>query len=270
MLWIRCLDPLLLLQAVVEVEADMKRSLSFSRNLTILAIAGGLFHACGSASFKGDGGGSETTRNLQPTAAPMSPVSPSNRGTAPLNPGMNPAVNPSVPRNTTTNTVQTIGGIVNQIRNNIDVTRTDREIVFGGNKVFHIGDGRFPASSCQRQLQAYDLSGTKYAFEFEVTEDATTLEMDVLTVCGVDYSDSNSINLVQKDGNTLRRDLIRAGVSRAGLRTMTVGKGRYEILVESGRNTSAGVEGGDNDDFIVGQVRIRASKNINPGNVRVE
>lgn len=245
----------------------MKRAFSHSilRNLTAMAVAGGLFHACGSASFKGDGGASETTRSLQPSAPPMSPAAP----VAPATPA-NPGVTPSTPQSTTTNTVQTIGGIVNRIRNNIDVTRTDREIVFGGNKVFHIGDGKFPASSCQRQLNAYELSGTKYAFEFEVVEDGTTLEMDVLTVCGVDYSDSNYINLVQKGGSSMRRDLIRAGVSRTGLRTMTVGKGRYEILVESTRNTSAGVEGGDNDDFIVGQVRIRASKNINPGDVRVE
>lgn len=250
----------------------MKRasSHSFLKNLTVMLVAGGLFHACGSASFNGNGGGSETTRNLQPatptTSTPMTPVAPGTRAN-PVNPGV---TNPSVPQNTTTNTVQTIGGIVNQIRNNVDITRSDREIVFGGNKVFHIGDGKFPASSCQRQLNAYELSGTKYAFEFEVTEDGTTLEMDVLTVCGVDYSDSNYINLVQKGGSNMRRELIRAGVSRAGLRTMTVGKGRYEILVESSRNSSAGVEGGDNDDFIVGQVRIRASKNINPGNVRVE
>jgi hypothetical protein len=166
--------------------------------------------------------------------------------------------------------VQTIGGIINTIRNNIDVTRTDREIVFGGDKVFHIGDGRYPASSCQRQINSYALSGTKYFFEFEVLEDSTLVDIDILTVCGVDYSDSNAVNLVGSGSQSLDSRFIRAGALTAGLNARTLNKGRYSVLVESKRNTTAGVEGGDNDDFLVGRVRIRASRNITPGDVRVE
>jgi hypothetical protein len=44
------------------------------------------------------------------------------------------------------------------------------EIVFGSAKVFHIGDGKYGGSSCQQTIEAYALSGTKYYFEFEVTE----------------------------------------------------------------------------------------------------
>ncbi len=227
--------------------------------MTVLAIAAGLVHACGSANFKGSGDGSHTTREetLQPTAVPAAPLMP----VAPV---------ATTPQNTTTNTVQTIGGIINTIRNNIDISRTDREIIFGGDKVFHIGDGNFSASTCQRQLNAYSLSGTKYSFEFDVLEDATVVQMDVLTVCGVDYSDSNTINLMQSGSNNLEKDFIRAGVSKTGLSSISLSKGHYAIMVESTKNTSAGVTGGDNDDFIVGQVRVRASKNITPGNVQVQ
>lgn len=229
------------------------------QKITVLAIAAGLFQACGSTNFKGSGDGTQTTREetLQPTAVPAVPQAPS----APV---------AMTPQNTTTNTVQTIGGIINTIRNNVDISRTDREIVFGGDKVFHIGDGKFSASTCQRQLNAYSLSGTKYSFEFEVLEDATVVQMDVLTVCGVDYSDSNTINLMQSGTSNLEKEFIRAGASKTGLNALSLSKGRYAIMVESTKNTSAGVSGGDNDDFIVGQVRIRASKNIAPGNVQVQ
>jgi len=229
------------------------------QKMTVVAIAASLAHACGSANFKGSGGGSQTTREetLQPTAVPSTPQAP-----------VVPAA--TTPQNTTTNTVQTIGGIINTIRNNIDISRTDREIVFGGDKVFHIGDGKFSASTCQRQLNAYSLSGTKYSFEFEVLEDATVVQMDVLTVCGVDYSDSNTINLIQSGSTNMEKDFIRAGASKTGLNSLSLSKGRYAVMVESTKNTSAGVSGGDNDDFIVGQVRIRASKNIAPGNVQVQ
>ena len=230
--------------------------------ITVLTIAAVLVQACGSANFKGSGDGTQTSREvtLQPTGVPAVPQA---QG-APVAPV------PTTPRNTTTNTVQTIGGIINTIRNNIDISRTDREIVFGGDKVFHIGDGKFSASTCQRQLNAYSLSGTKYSFEFEVLEDATVVQMDVLTVCGVDYSDSNTINLMQAGTSNLEKDFIRAGASKTGLNSISLSKGRYAIMVESTKNTSAGVSGGDNDDFIVGQIRVRASKNITPGNVQVQ
>lgn len=232
------------------------------QKIIVVGIAAGLAHACGSANFKGSGDGTQTTREqtLQPTVVPSVPGVPQTP-TAPV---------ASTPQNTTTNTVQTIGGIINTIRNNIDISRTDREIVFGGDKVFHIGDGKFSASTCQRQLNAYSLSGTKYSFEFEVLEDATVVQLDVLTVCGVDYSDSNTINLIQSGSTNLETDFIRAGASRTGLNSLSLSKGRYAIMVESTKNTSAGVSGGDNDDFIVGQIRVRASKNITAGNVQVQ
>ena len=245
----------------------MKFSHSIFQKMTIAAItAGGMLHACGSTSFKGSGDGTQITRNeaLPPSTGPAAPLVPASPGRTAIVPAA------TTPQNTTTNTVQTIGGIINTIRNNIDISRTDREIIFGGDKVFHIGDGQFSASTCQRQLSAYSLSGTKYSFEFEVIEDLTVVQLDVLTVCGVDYSDSNFINLVQSDSKTIDKALIRAGVSRAGLNTITLGKGHYAIMVESTRNTTAGVDGGDNDDFIVGQVRVRASKNITAGDVKVQ
>ncbi len=243
----------------------MKNSNSFFLKFTVVALAGVMFQSCGSASFNGSGDGTHTnrTQTLPQTPAPVAPLTPR----APVAPTV-PTV--QVPQNTTTDTVQTIGGIVNTIRNNIDVRRTDREVIFGGDKVFHIGDGRFPASSCQSQLKAYPLSGTKYSFNFNVLEDGTRVELDLLTVCGVDYSNSNYLSLVQSSGASLARELIRSGVSRSDLNTITLNKGQYAITVESTMNNTVGVEGGDNDDFIVGGVRIRASKNITAGDVRVQ
>lgn len=235
------------------------------RSILVALTAGSLMTACGSASFTGGGGGDQTTRveNLQPgpSTAPVGTT----RANSPIVPGAS-----QNPTNSTADTVQTINGIINTIRNNIDVTSTDREIIFGGDKVFHIGDGRFPASSCQSQLKAYDLSGTKYSFEFDVVEDGTVVEMDVLTVCGVDYSDSNYLRLVKNGSENLEQERLVAGRLRADLKNMTLQKGRYMIQVESTLNTRVAVEGGDNDDFIVGKVRIRASKKVIAGGVRVE
>ncbi len=236
--------------------------------------------ACGTASFSGGGSSGRTgTNNVGPggsnsPSAGTGGTNPAGTNSSgnPVNPGgsSNPGSNPGSSQNTTANTIQTIGGIINTIRNNIDVTRTDREIVFGGDKVFHIGDGRYPASTCQRQINAYPLSGTKYFFEFEVLEDSTLVDIDVLTVCGVDYSDSNAIDLVNSSGQYVDTRMIRAGSLSTGLNSRTLNKGRYSVLVESRRNTTAGVEGGDNDDFIVGKIRVRSSRNIKPGDVRVQ
>lgn len=242
------------------------RSIHVSPQSILFALTvGGMLTACGTASFTGGGGGDQATRveNLQP-APPAAPDG-APRASSPTVPGTSQG-----PTNSTADTVQTINGIINTIRNNIDVTSNDREIIFGGDKVFHIGDGRFPASSCQSQLRAYELSGTKYSFEFDVVEDGTFVEMDVLTVCGVDYSDSNYLRLVKNGSENLEQERLIAGRLRADLKNMTLQKGRYMIQVESTLNTRVGVEGGDNDDFIVGKVRIRASKKVIAGSVRVE
>jgi hypothetical protein len=79
----------------------------------------------------------------------------------------------------------------------------DKRIEFGVDKVFRIGDNNYPDSSCKEQLDSYSLSGTRYYFEFEVTEPQTQLGIVMNKLCGVDYLVSNTSRLT-REGNALQ------------------------------------------------------------------
>jgi hypothetical protein len=156
----------------------------------------------------------------------------------------------------------------NQLPGPIGDQITDTEVHFGDDKVFHIGDNQYPASSCKDQIDTYKLSGNRYYFQFQVTEPGTVVDISVNKICGVDYSRSN-IAYLQANRRVFESRPLAVSGERLQLSGVTLDPGTYALVVESRRDYSR-VRGGDNDDFLVGQISIKASKKIVGGFVRTE
>lgn len=145
---------------------------------------------------------------------------------------------------------------------------TETEVHFGDDKVFHIGDGKYSDSSCKHQIDAYALTGTRYFFEFEVTEPATAVDVSINTICGVDYPRVSTSRLV--NGATSRPlKVLPVSADRLAIDRLTLEPGRYALVVESGVGQE-NPEERDHDDFIIGKIAIKADKKINAGAVRTE
>jgi hypothetical protein len=145
---------------------------------------------------------------------------------------------------------------------------TDKIIQFGVDKVFHIGDNNYPVSSCKDQIDSYPLSGTRYFFEFEVTEPQTQIGIAMNKLCGVDYMLTNTSRLT-RDGVTVQVQPVLPAASSIQYQGLTVEPGRYSLVVESNKNFNK-VKSGDFDDFLVGNIVVTANKPIGNGAVRTE
>ena len=152
--------------------------------------------------------------------------------------------------------------------NNFDVNQPDDdEVIFGRDKVFHIGDGQMSGSSCRFEITMHGLKGTKYYFEFEVLQENTTVDLNIGKVCGVDYGDTNFISL-QQNGQSIDQKPLPIGASSAAFTSKVLGPGKYMLVVESKTGSQqAGANSNDFDDYIVGNIRVKGDKPIKPGRV---
>ncbi len=146
--------------------------------------------------------------------------------------------------------------------------KTETEIRFGVDKVFRIGDDNYSNTSCKEQVASYKLSGTRYFFEFEVTEPQTQVDVSINKVCGVDYLLTNSTKLI-KDSQIFQVQPVLKTTEKIQYQSVTLEPGKYAVIVESGINYTE-VQKGDHDDFLVGDIAIKANKKIGGGNVRTE
>ncbi len=142
------------------------------------------------------------------------------------------------------------------------------EIVFGSDVVYHLGDDDFSGSSCLSQIQQYPITGSAFFFDFEVLEDQTTIDVSVKKICGVDYDDSNFASIVAGNVDATPSYLLTPAMTSLTMRTVTLAKGLYSIRVQSLASTTYYY--GDRDDFIVGNIQVKASKKVMPGMVRTE
>jgi len=157
-----------------------------------------------------------------------------------------------------------IGGLIKVLKD-VEIDQSDDGIEFGGRKKFRIGDGQAADSSCQAGLMVHPLSGTKFFFEFEVLEDNTTVNIDIESICGVDYDGTNSSYVeAGVGGQKYGEKLINRGASSHKLSAVTLPKGHFAVIVESKVNPE---RNNDADDFVVGKVRVRGDKPMKAGKV---
>lgn len=138
---------------------------------------------------------------------------------------------------------------------------------FGSAAVFRVGDGAADASSCKTEVVSYNLSGAEYSFVFRVDEDATTMNVLVNRLCGIDVIGSNTIRL--KNLTTLETIVSNVlpqqvyGPNDVALepfaQAITLDKGLYSIQVVSNVNPK---NNNDRDDFVIGNIRVIANKPV--------
>lgn len=188
--------------------------------------------------------------------------------TPPTSPSIPDVVDTKPPEKPQTSIFDIIGGLI-KILSEVEIARpNDNEVIFGGDKVFHIGDANFSADSeCAAQIKAYPLKGTRYFFEFEVLQDDTKVDVTLNKLCGVDYNESNHMHL-QADGKDIEAKGLKKGDTSASFTQKLLKKGKYSILVES---KVAGAQNAttpnDHDDYILGLVQIKGDKPLKPGKV---
>lgn len=138
------------------------------------------------------------------------------------------------------------------------IVNSPNGFTFGTTAVFHLGNAKFEASTCQTKLQALPLNGRIFNFRFEVLADNTTVNLSITDLCGIDF-DSNEISLT--GGNaSLPRLQIPIGATISQLPSLVLNKGTYTLSISSGKNTTnPKFTIGDYDDFIVGHVQAQGS-----------
>jgi hypothetical protein len=213
--------------------------------------------SCGAANFSG-------TSRTGPYSPPKAPATtPTPGGIAPgktstpggIAPGKTPTPGGIAPGST--------GSSTPQIGPNNQVNQPNANtIVFGVDKVFHVGDGKFQNTSCMQQVSALPLAGNAYFFEFEVLTDSTELTVVVAKLCGIDYS-SNTYE-VYASNSRLQTQAIPAAAHGLTSPVISLNKGVYTVILGSGYGIGAGQMASDLDDYVVGNVTMSGSKPVRP------
>lgn len=144
---------------------------------------------------------------------------------------------------------------------------SEKEIEFGADEVFHIGDGAFAiTTACAKELSTFNLTGVKYFFEFEVAEDDTDVNLTVGKVCGVDIKGDrfSLVDASSKEVKALNLPLDSSGDTKdvwTPFSTVNLAKGVYSVVVSSTKN-SKGFGSFDFDDFLIGKINLKASKKV--------
>ncbi len=135
-------------------------------------------------------------------------------------------------------------------------------IIYGRDKVFHIGDNKYENTSCKEQVSQLPLEGNAYFFQFEVLNDNTAVDVTVGKICGVDYT-SNTYELYSGNSRVQGRYIQRLGTTASGSR-MILRKGTYNVVLSSGLGRYNGSSQADLDDYIVGNVTVKGNQAIKP------
>jgi hypothetical protein len=137
-------------------------------------------------------------------------------------------------------------------------------VIFGRDRVFHIGDNKYENTSCKEQIAALPLEGNAYFFQFEVLNDNTTVEINVGKICGIDYT-SNTYELYSGRNRVQGRYIQRMGTTVEGTNLM-LRKGTYNVVLSSGLGRYNYSARPDLDDYVVGNVTVKGNQAIRPIN----
>ena len=160
--------------------------------------------------------------------------------------------------------IDLLGGLLKKPTEQI-TQENDNEVVTAPGKVFRIGDGAATATSCASQVTPVGVRGKIYYFEFEVTKESTEVAISFGVTCGIDYGDTNFIILKKGAAEVYKQNMTK-NVSNQGMPNQVLGVGKYTIIVESRSGTTEAVGNpSDFDDFLVGELKVKASKPIKAG-----
>ncbi len=203
-----------------------------------------------------------------------------------------PAAQPAPAPVTTTTTVETLpsgpdttvpGPAVDPSQGKPDpapgpVSEPDKTVEFGAAEIFRIGDGYAHSSSaCVGQVNTYKLSGTKYFFQFEVMEDDTGVDLSIGRVCGVDNPQFDVFSLLNEKTKAIElaekilpKETETNGVPWVPYPAFKLKKGIYSVVIHSKNKegkvypvgTPLDPKKDEYDDFIVGNIKVKATKQV--------
>lgn len=215
--------------------------------------------ACGNASFVGGGSARKTQTPSSPAQDPngQSPNGPLPNGQTPGGPGT-----PGLPPGSQTPNGSNPGGQNPQIGPNTEISQPNANtVVFGQDRVFHIGDGDFDQTSCKKEVSELPLYGTAYFFQFEVVNDNTKININTAKICGTDYG-TNTYELYSVRERIQSKFIVKNSSSEAGAE-ISLSRGVYMVVITSGVDDVNGTS--DRDDFVVGNVTISGNQAVRPG-----
>jgi len=137
-------------------------------------------------------------------------------------------------------------------------------VIFGRDKVFHIGDNKYENTSCKEEIAALPLEGNAYFFQFEVLNDNTMVDINVGKICGIDYT-SNTYELYSGKSRVQGRYIQRMGTTVNGTNLM-LKRGTYNVVLSSGLGRYNNNSKQDLDDYVVGNVTVKGNQAIRPIN----
>lgn len=171
---------------------------------------------------------------------------------------------------------QTPGGGISGSGSDGDVgsqPNSDKEVSFGENKLFHVGDNGNSHSSCAELENRYALDGEAYFFNFTLLKENTTVTIEVRHVCGVDYGDTNKVSIV-RNGVAVYTATLAPQVTRVDVPSQlltSVGEYSFRVVSLAGSKTPyPDAVPTDKDDYVIGGIRVSADKPIRPGAFGVE
>lgn len=160
-----------------------------------------------------------------------------------------------------------------------EVPKPDTSIEFGASEIFRIGDGfASSGSACVGQVNTFKLSGTKYHFQFEVTEDNTQIDLSIGRICGVDQVEKDTFSLINEGSKAL--ELVEKPLPMkidigpdspwVPYPAFTLKKGLYSVVIHSKNIHGKVVVPGtpidstkdEHDDFLVGNIKLKANKKV--------
>jgi hypothetical protein len=232
--------------------------------VSTMVIVSSLTVGCGSATFFGSGSSGKKDGNNpnSPQQEPGSSSETNGNNTGPGAPGA-PGYTPLPGANGDCPNPPCAPKQDPQYGPRSEIEVTPEGINFGKDHVFHIGNGQFKDSTCREEIAQLPLSGSIYFFQFEVTADNTQVDINMARACGIDYS-SGTVQLA-KGFRKIGSQTIAPGITSLSLPKAALNRGVHTVYVYAGKGD--GIRGAkwDIDDFIIGQVQIRANQPIKPG-----
>lgn len=242
--------------------------------MVVAFVAFSLVTACNQGEFTGSGSKKEVTAAKKDEAAKSPDTDKRDKNDDLGNPSKDdndngPSDNAENNKGSTgdTNVNDVLNGLLGGDDDESGHLDSNGDVVYGGNKIFHIGDSRMDGSTCNSVVAALSTAGRRYYFEFQVKEAGTTVTINVNKICGVDYSDSNVLAIAHSGSYVKEQKLVK-DATNATITSDSLEPGRYAVAIESRVSAEAVGEAkaaNDVDDYLVGEVRIKGSRPIAPG-----
>ncbi len=161
---------------------------------------------------------------------------------------------------------------------------------FAPSENYRVGDGYSgtdSSSTCVGVSTMATLAGTTFYYEFEVLEDATQIDLSISRLCGIDNTSKDVFRLIENQSKAVvlaekslpkLSEADQKSKAWAPYEPFTLNKGTYSVVIEAKNvygHTKVPGQAPDPtkdeyDDFFVGGINLKSTKNIRKINIYSE